>query len=340
MILESWSIALIACSLVTIIFGCLGAVMSLRVIRSWDVGSDLERQIKLEEQVWLTATLIQFALVVQVISALLFILAASYFATLLKGAMCAAGALTANVYGLPALGFKLSTIFLGWLWIVLHRLDISFDHFPLTRIKAFWLLILFPFLAGDALFVVLYLVNLEPEIITSCCGIIFGDTESGGYSLFDLTSAGRALSVAGLLTGALAAASYGQFRIESPSSPIGLALGLLVAGCWIGYYLLSLVVITALVSPYVYALPHHRCPFDLLQYPYFFIGLPLYLSLHGAVLAGLSGATVQIVCYFRDLSSQGKRFTKRATLTSMILLPLFLAIAGWRPLVYIVFGGE
>ena len=340
MILESWSIALIVCSLVTIIFGCLGAVMSLRVIRSWEVGSDSEHQIKLEEQVWLTATLIQFALVVQVISALLFILAASYFATLLKGAMCAAGALTANVYGLPALGFKLSTIFLGWLWLVLHRLDISFDDFPLTRIKSFWLLILFPFLAGDALFVALYLFNLEPEIITSCCGIIFGDTESGGYSLFDLSSTGRVLSVAGLLTGVLVAASYGQYRVPSQKGSIGLALGLLVAGCWIGFYLLSLVVITVLVSPYVYALPHHRCPFDLLHYPYLFIGIPLYLSLHGAVLAGLSGALVQIVGYFRELSSQGELFVRRATLISIMLLPLFLAIAGWRPLLYIVLGGE
>lgn len=340
MILESWSIALIVCSTVTIIFGCLGALIALRVIRLWDLGSDSERQIRLEEQIWLTATLVQFGLVIQLISALLFIYAAAYFATLLKGAMCAAGALTANIYGLPALGFKLSTIFLGFLWIVLHRLDITFDNFPLTRIKSFWLLLLFPFLVGDALFVFLYLLKLEPEIITSCCGIIFADTLAGGYSLFDLSSVGTVLSLAGLLIALLGASSYGQLRVASPNGPGGLALGLILAGGWVTFYLLSLVMITVLVSPYVYALPHHRCPFDLLQYPYAYIGLPLYLFLHGAVLAGMSGAAVRIVSYFKDLSGRGRHFIKLTTLMSLVFLALFLATAGWPPVAYIAFGGE
>ena len=99
MILEFWSIALITCSLVTLFLGTAGTAAALQVMRRWDPGSDSERQIRLEERVWLTATLVQFALVVQVVSALMFIYAADYFATVLRGAMCAAGSLRRTAMG-------------------------------------------------------------------------------------------------------------------------------------------------------------------------------------------------------------------------------------------------
>ncbi len=292
MILEFWSIALITCSLVTVFLGIAGAAVALQVLRWWDLGSDSERQIRLEERVWLAAALVQFGLVVQVVSALIFIYAAAYFATVLKGAMCAAGSLTANVYGLPALGVKLVTIFMAGLWIVLHRLDIGHERFPLTTVKSVWLLVLLPFLLADALLLFLYLVNLEPEIITSCCGIIFGDASAGGYSLFDVDSPAPLLVLGGALTALIALCSSLLLARDSTRRPVA---GWVLAGCWIGFYLLALALIIVWVSPYVYGLPHHRCPFDLIQYPYSLIGLPLYLFLHGSVLSGLAGAVAAIV---------------------------------------------
>ena len=59
MILESWSIALITCSAVVIIFGLVGAATALRLLKDWDLGSDSELQIKLEERIWLVATLVR-----------------------------------------------------------------------------------------------------------------------------------------------------------------------------------------------------------------------------------------------------------------------------------------
>ncbi len=340
MILESWSIALLTCSAVTIIFGVVGAVTALQVLQHWDIGSDSERQIRLEEQIWLAATLVEFGLVVQIISAIIFIYAADYFATVLTGAMCAAGALSANDYGLPALGFKLATILLGALWIILHKLDIGSEDFPFTRLKSFGLLVLLPLLASDALLVVLYLVNLEPEIITSCCGIIFGGEVTGGYSLFDYSSSATILSLLAVSTVLLLAGSVFQLRVKSPSRTSHLLIGWLLAFGWAVFYLLSLVVITVLVSPYVYALPHHRCPFDLLQYPYVLIGLPLYLFLHGAVISGLSAAMAGIAVWLNDAGGLVDQFIRRAALLNITLTLLFLLVAGWRPFAYIVLGGQ
>ncbi len=340
MILESWSIALITCSAVTLIFGLIGAFTALRVVRYWDAGSDSALQIGLEEQIWLASTLVQFGLVVQVVSLVIFVYAADYFATILTGAMCAAGSLTANSYGLPALGCKLATIFLAVLWLILHRLDIGSENLPLTRGKSIWLILLLPLLIADALLVLLYLVNLEPDIITSCCGVIFSGSEGGGYSLLDHTSPTTLLPLTGALIVLLTTASIVLLSRSASAGRARLAAASILAVGWLCFYLLALVVITVLVSPYVYALPHHRCPFDLLQYAYAFSGLPLYLFLHLSVFAGLGGATAAVVSSRYELGAEVCGFLRRCVYLSLISLLLFLLTAGWQPFLYIVSGGQ
>ena len=340
MILESWSLALITCSAVVIIFGLVGASTALRLLKHWDLGSDAELQIKLEERIWLVATLVQFGLVVQIISAILFIYAADYFATVLKGAMCAAGSLTANDFGLPALGFKLATIFVGSMWIMLHRLDIGSENFPYTRLKSLWLLAMLPLLIVDGLLVVLYLINLEPEIVTSCCGIIFGETEAGGYSLLNYSSGTAVLVLLAAISTLILAGSLSQLCAIPSSKGAALLVSGMMGFAWLIFYLLALAVITVQVSPYVYGLPHHRCPFDLLHYPYLTTGLPLYVFLHGGVIAGLGASLARIISHAIDGGRHVDQFIRRASLVSVSMALLFLVTAAWQPISYIMFGGQ
>lgn len=345
MIFESWSIALITCSAITVVLGFVGSLSALRVIRFWDAGSDSERQIDLEERVWLTATLTQFALVVQIVSALIFIYAAGYFATVLKGAMCAAGALTANWYGLPALTIKIITIFLAALWIIVHRLDIGCEDYPLTRFKSIWLLVLLPFICSDAFLTISYLLNLDPEIITSCCGVLFSSSDGGGYSLFDHATPSRLVWLSALSGGIAAGCSLLLRRISSADRKTAVGWAAAVVACtsilsWVGFYLLAILVVTVIVSPYVYALPHHRCPFDLLHYPYAAVGLPLYLFLHVAVLFGLGGAVAGLNAGRRIPADAVQPFMKIAVLLSISGLFLFIVTAAWPPLSYVFFGGQ
>lgn len=340
MILDSWSIALITCSVITLVLGAVGSASGVRVIRSWDPGSDTELQIGLEERVWLAATLAQFALVVQVVSALLFIYAAGFFATILKGAMCAAGSLTANGYGLPALAVKIITIFLGALWIIVHRLDINCEDYPLTRFKSFWLLLLFPLLCLDAFLVVSYLASLEPEIITSCCGVLFGGADEGGYSLFDYTSPSRLAAMTAMNGAVVAALSLLLLHPGNAAGKRMLIIGWTTIVGWVGFYLLSVLVITVVVSPSVYAMPHHRCPFDLFHYPYAAVGVPLYLFLHAAVLCGLGVAVAGLISTRWIAIDRVRPFMKAAVLLSVASLFLFLATAAWPPLSYYLLGGQ
>lgn len=340
MLIESWSIALLTCSLVTAVFGTVGAATALQVVRFWDPGSDSEQQIILEERIWLAATLVQFGLAVQVVSALVFVYAADYFATILTGAMCAAGSLTANVYGLPALGVKMATIFLAGLWIVVHRLDIGRETFPLTRLKSVWLILLLPLLIADALLVLLYLAHLEPEIITSCCGIIFGEKTTGGFSLLDISSSTPLLISGGSLIAVIVLCSLLLTTAGRSGGQPRKGLGWAITGLWLLFYLLALLVITVLISPYVYGLPHHRCPFDLLQHPYAFLGLPLYLFLHAAVFSGMAGGTAAILSGREGERLPCNSFIRRSIQLSLVGLAFFLAVAGFAPLRYIYFGGQ
>jgi len=50
---------------------------------------------------------------------------------------------------------------------------------------------------------------------------------------------------------------------------------------------LALAAVVSFVSPYIYELPTHHCPFDILQRRYSFIGYPLYISLFCGTFFGL-----------------------------------------------------
>jgi hypothetical protein len=344
MILEAFSIALLGCSAAVIFLAVIGAASGWQVLRLWDIGSDSETQISLEQRIWLAATLVQFGLIIELFSLILFVLAADYFSTILTGAMCAAGALTANAYGLPALGCKIVALFASGLWIVLHRIDIGSEHYPLTRLKCIWLLALLPVLIGDGVLVYLYLSSLEPEIVTSCCGVLFGETTGDGYSLLGHLAPGSLLILVCIALVLLIGVSL-VLLIQPQGYNHTLVLASWCAmGGWSFFYLLSLVVITVLVSPYVYALPHHRCPFDLVKAPYWLTGWPLYIFLHGAVLAGLGAGLVQVLSTGPRAAhltrAGGDRFVRRAVLLSLVLLIAYLVVAAYHPLMYLAAGGE
>jgi len=338
MLLDSWSIALLTCSAVTLFLAVIGSRTGLRILRHWDIASDSELQIRLEEEIWLSATLVQFGLIIAFFGALMLIFAANHYAAILKGAMCATGALSANVYGIPALICKILAIFFCTLWIVLHRLDVSSQNYPLVRVKYVLLILLLPLFIGDTSFLSLYLLNLEPEIITSCCGVIFSEQAIDGYNLLGVRPVVEVLVEYGVIIVLIVVLNMITSFGESKRFRTGLAL---ISGLfWCLFYIVSLVVITIVVSPYVYGMPHHRCPFDLLQYPYGWIGFPLYLFLHAAVLSGLCSSVAWLVHKKKGLAEIAFRSHRQASLLSLICLFLFLVLAAWEPALYLWYGGE
>ncbi len=338
MLINPWSLALIICSIASLFVVVANIGTGVKVITSWDPADDSVQQIKLETKTWLSALLIEYTMALQILSLFLLILAADNFSHILVGAMCATGAFLANSFGMPSLFVKLLILFLCGFWVVIHRLDIQSEYLPLMRFKFLFLIIITPIFFVDAILLANYLYRLEPDIITSCCGVIFGDGDGDGKNLTGPLPAGfLILLFYGLASVLIAQAIFFLCRQNtSKKSYSGLFFSLL---CF-SFFLLSLLVITAVISPYIYAMPSHRCPFDILQKEYNFIGYPIYFFL---ITSTFSGAVTGLLFLFQGrpgLQQSVKDFQSRALIIMLVSLPMFLLLVSWPPAVYILFGGE
>ena len=136
-------------------------------------------------------------------------------------------------------------------------------------------------MAADLILQIRYFTGLDPEIITSCCGALF--SESGSTLASEVAS----LPVLPMLV-----AFYGVvflFLGAGITCLVSLSrlLRFLLAGMSLLILAVSLASIVSFLSLYVYELPTHHCPFDMLQGQYGYIGYPIYLFLFSAVFFGM-----------------------------------------------------
>jgi len=243
-------------------------------------------------------------------------------AEVIPGAMCATGSLKANIYGFPALFVKMAVAFVCAVWIIIHHVDTKLEDFHLTRFKYRCLFVLAPLLLCDLAFQFLYFFNLDPNVITSCCGVVFEiEGEGFGSSLASLPPQPMMvtffISIPVLL-------SVGYF-VSQKKGAVGYYLyslfGLIL-------FLLSILAIISFVAPYIYEMPTLHCPFNIMRREYHYIGYPLYVFLFAAsffsLVPGLSeflkrkGSQIESVV--RDLQ-------RKSIKASIVFWILFFAIS-------------
>jgi hypothetical protein len=334
MLLNAWGIALSLLSITVAVFIIISCRTAWRVICHWNPASDSNRQISLENEIWLSSTLIEYILVIQAVSLILFILASDAFCKVIIGAMCATGTLLANPYGLPALFTKLTGVFVYGIWIIIHKLDISVESYPLVRLKYYYFLSIVPLLFLDIFLQTLFLTNLTPDIITSCCGVVFEVNNGSDSNLlgsiqnesFFLTF--YTLTAFIFLTGIL--------TLKKKSSFFGLAYSL----SWLLFLPLSLLGITSVFSSYIYAMPYHHCPFCILKPDYNYIGFLLYGTLIPGALLALSVSVINLFRHTVELKKNIRHFQNIFVKISIFLLLLFIFSSSYHFLLYRFWGGE
>lgn len=334
MFLNPWSLALSLCSLVVLVFGAIAGKTAVRVLRFWNQDSDSNQQIRLENEIWLSSTLVSYGLGFQILTLILFVLAADKFCQVIVGAMCATGALLANPYGMPALLVKLFGVFFYGFWILLHQLDIRSEHYPLVRIKYLTLLLLLPLLILDVTLQTLYIAGIKPDIITSCCAVVFSDSTGGGTNLLSGYSQ-QGLLIAFTST-IICLAVMGLRLLRRWQSWLA---GLYATG-WLWFFGLSLVMITTVISSYVYAMPYHKCPFCILKPEYHYFGLALYGTLIPATFFGASAPFTGLLRNKTGLSWVVDRYQRLAVKLSLLLLLIFSGLSFYHYLKYLISGGE
>lgn len=339
MFLSIWSLALTFCGAIALFLVVVAARTGWRVLRYWNPASDDSLQISLESETWLASTLVEYALALQILSLLLFILAADQFSQVIAGAMCATGSLMADPFGMPTLYVKLTGVFLYGFWLLLHQLDIRVETYPLVRIKFVYLLILLPFLLIDVTLQTLYFSGLKPDIITSCCSVVFAEAGPDSGNLMGIPPRGVLLiayygAITGLaVSGALLLKGVGAKRCRLLLTSI-YTLG------WAGFFFLALAVITAIISCYIYAMPNHRCPFCIIKPEYNYIGLGIYTALIGGAFFGASVGGAALIGCHPDLTTPAGRYQRAAIKISLALLAIFTILTSYHYLRYLYLGGE
>lgn len=323
MILNPGILALLFGGLLTFVVATGASLLGLHLVRHWNPLSSEEGQLKLERRAWLISSLMNLVLGYQIFSSLLFVYTLEDIHPLFVGAMCATGSLNANQSGWAALLVKLILLFLAAFWVWLNRLDLQTSTTPLVPFKYRSLLLLTPLLGLDFYLQYAYFSGLNPEIITSCCG-----------SLFGLGSAGVASEMAALPAAPTMLAFY---------ATVTLLLLLLCLCLWrkaafyrflllvaaLCFLLVALVSVVAFISVYIYQLPSHHCPFDMLQHHYLYIGYPLYISLFAAsLLAMLPGLAIPLR---RDPALELLIVTREKNWLrlALLLLIIFVLLVSW-----------
>jgi len=314
-------LALLTVSAVVTFLMAMAAVFAVHVLRHWDIGSGSERQLRLERRTYLISTLVAFSFVAEIVSLLLFVYNAEAMHTQFVGAMCATGVLNANAWGWPALFLKIAAFFAGAVWLTLNRLDNQGWDYPLIRLKYGALLGIAPLVGAGALVQARYFLDLQPDVITSCCGALFSPDSAGvAGEVAGLAPRDAALTLAG--SGVLLMASGAWLRCRGTGA-------IAFAGAGALAFLVALAAVVSLVALYVYEHPHHHCPFCILKPGHDHVGYWLYVPLFAATAFALGAAVVAPWRKVASLAAVVPAETRRLTLLALLGFAAFYAIAAW-----------
>lgn len=319
MLLSPAILALIGVSVVVTALLLLASVFAVRVLRHWDIHSGSERQLRLERSTYLISTLVTFAIAAEVVALLLFVYNAESIHTQFVGAMCATGVLNVNGWGWPALLLKIAVFFAGSVWLLLNRLDNQGYDYPLIRLKYALLLVLLPLVATAAFVQLQYFLNLNPDVITSCCGSLFSpDAQGVAAEVSSVTPRDALLAL--YASGALVLIGGGVYLWRRRAAP------LFAAGAAIAFPV-ALVAIVSCVALYVYEHPHHHCPFCILKSGHDYIGYWLYIPLFTATALALGVGALAPWRNIESLRAAVAADTRRYTLMALVGFALFYAVA-------------
>lgn len=324
MIFHPGILALVSGSVIVAVMTLYAAAVGSLIVFRWNFQSSSAYQLSLERKTYLISTIMNYVLGFQIISTLLFIYTVDDIHQLFTGAMCATGSLNANAVGWNALGAKIAVCFLAGLWLVLNFLDQLAEDYPLVRLKYLLLIVLLPFIIVDSTLQLLYFLGLDPDIITSCCGSLFSQSGNGVASALSglpvqptmiVFYAGWALMFLVSLTCLFSGKAFFRYLHSLAAAAL---LFVAMAG------------IISFVSIYIYELPTHHCPFDILQQEYGYIGYLLYITLFCGVFYGLLPGIFQPLKKIASLKKALVRIERSWIMLSIGCTAGFAIIATYR----------
>lgn len=321
MLLNPAIMALVLVSAVVTMMMLMASGFALQVMRHWDITSGSERQLELERRTYLISTLLTWVFASELVSLLLFVYNAESMSGQFVGAMCATGVLNVNGWGWPTLLLKISVFFSGAAWLSLNYLDNQGRDYPLVKLKYGLLLLILPLVGAEFFTQLQHFLNMDPDVITSCCGSLFSTDAEGvaaevsglepGTSMLALTISGAATLISGV-----------WYALRRSGGPVYALLSSVA-------FIVALVASVSFIALYIYEHPHHHCPFCILKSGHGYAGYLLYIPLFSATALALG---VGVIAPWKKLPSLAAAVTRdapRLAWISVSLFGLFYLLATW-----------
>jgi len=240
-------------------------LVTVGLLRGWDFGSFSQRQFRLERRAYLVMSVIGFVFVAKLFLIIYFVYTIDALALLVPGAMCGAGVISANNYGLNLLFIKLVILFFLMLWLALNRYDLEAKNYPIFRAKSWLFVGIFALLAIELWLDLSYFIHIDITVPVSCCSALFGQLEGANPLPFGLNT--RWLLI--LFYALYAVNILSLLTHQRATTLIASALFVFVAYYAVVYFF----------GTYVYELPTHKCPFCMFQRDYYYVGYLIWSTL-------------------------------------------------------------
>ena len=249
------------------IFMFIAFIISLHILIKWDFNSFSDEQYKLERRSYLVITILIFVFAIKFMLLAYFVFTIDALNTLVPGAMCAAGVISANSYGLKLLFVKLFIIFTLTLWLMINYYDLEAKNYPYFKIKYGLYLVIFGLVTLEIWLDFAYFRHIDIHQPVSCCSALFGQLEGANPLPFGLDTKMMLI---------LFYTTFVTLVILLFTNQDILALIFIALFLYIAYYS-----IVYFFGTYIYELPTHKCPFCMFQKEYHYIGYLIWGSLFG-----------------------------------------------------------
>jgi len=277
-------------------------LLDIKLIKFWDFNSFKPKQLKLEKSAYLVSTASIFLFTVKLTLLIYFVYLIDSLSIIIPGAMCGAGVISANGYGMNLLFVKLTVIFTLMLYLVLNNFDLKAKDYPLMKLKSWVLLIALILIFLENFLDVAYFFNIDLSEPVSCCSALFGELEGANPLPFGLDI--KSLII---LFYSLFVTSVLSMLIDNKIVSL---ITLILFGI-VAYY-----AVVYFFGTYIYELPTHKCPFCMMQKEYHYIGYFVW----GTLFFGLFFGLIWVIIEFLKLNGAKYRAYSILLLTILVLI--------------------
>ncbi|WP_297441612.1 hypothetical protein [Sulfurimonas sp.] len=261
-------------ALLVLIALTIAAFNTVQILKQYRPNAVSQMQYELEKRSYLITTLIQLSLLINIFLLGFFIYTLNDLASLIPGAMCAAGVVGANPFGNPLLILKIIIILCSLLWLSLNHQDYYSKQHPYFKKKLYFFLFIYFLILLNAIVEINFFANLSTLTPVLCCSNIYAKTTTA--MPFHLT------------TGVLVTLFYAMFFLLL--FLLHLKKRVLITAFSILFLYVSYLSITYFFSTYIYELPTHKCPYCILGFDYYYVGYFIYGALLLATFYALNTA--------------------------------------------------